>query len=542
MASQGIEIEKKYDVDDAAVVPSLAELPGVARVGEPHVATLEAVYFDTDRHTLASRHITLRRRTGGADAGWHLKLPAVVGDSTAGDSPASDSTSSHNEAAPQRREIHAPLGQPAVVPERLLAHLQAYLRGAGLIPVVRLETRRTTYPLYGEDGVHLADLADDRVQASALNGDGLSANEQSQQWREWELELVHGSPDLFPAAEEALAAAGARPARHGSKLARALGDAVTGDAQDAGDEADATGLPTAEPCKKSPATAVVTFYLAAQIREILAHDPGVRLEEPDAVHAMRSAVRRTRSALAAFRRLYSAVAVRRLLDELKWLGRILGAPRDAEVILERLRGQADELPEGPAAAAVKSSVEHELGGRFDSGYRKMQEVLMSARYFRLLDHLEAFRDHPPVRPQAEAPGRKVAAKLVDKAAKRLRRSHKAAKGARLGAPHETALHQVRKDAKRLRHVAEAAAPVHGKPAAKIAKAARRQQKILGELHDSVLARDLLARLGAAPDLPEAVASAYATLGERQEELGAAAESKYRKAWKKSRKFLQRGVI
>ena len=167
---------------------------------------------------------------------------------------------------------------------------------------------------------------------------------------------------------------------------------------------------------------------------------------------------------------------------------------------------------------------------------------MSGRYFRLLDDLEAFRDHPPVRPQAEAPGRKVAAKLVDKAAKRLRRSHKAAKGARLGAPHETALHQVRKDAKRLRHVAEAAAPVHGKPAAKIAKAARRQQKILGELHDSVLARDLLSRLGTAPDLPEAVASAYATLGERQEELAAAAESKYRKAWRKSRKFLQRGVI
>ena len=70
MASQGIEIEKKYDVDEAAVVPSLAELPGVARVGEPHVATLEGVYFDTDRHALASRHITLRRRMGGAAAGW----------------------------------------------------------------------------------------------------------------------------------------------------------------------------------------------------------------------------------------------------------------------------------------------------------------------------------------------------------------------------------------------------------------------------------------------------------------------------------------
>ncbi|MBT2534241.1 CYTH and CHAD domain-containing protein [Arthrobacter sp. ISL-48] len=534
MASQGIEIEKKYDVDEAAVVPSLADLPGVARVGEPHVATLEAVYFDSDRHTLASRHITLRRRTGGADAGWHLKLPA-------GTSDGSDSPAGQDSAAPQRREVHAPLGQPAVVPDRLLAHVQAYLRGAGLAPVVRLETRRTTYPLYAEDGVHLADLADDRVQSQALTGDaqsggGLSGDGQTQQWREWELELVHGSPDLFPAAEDALAAAGASPARHGSKLARALGEAADTREPDDGEPS------TAAPGKKSPASAVVTAYLAAQIREILAHDPGVRLEEPDAVHTMRSAVRRTRSALSAYRSLYSAVAVRRLRDELTWLGRILGAPRDAEVIMERLRRHMDELPEGPAVALVKSSVEHELGGRFDSGYRKMQEVLLSERYFRLLDDLEEFRDSPPVRPEGTASGRKMAAKLVEKAAKRLRRSHQAAKGARRGAQHETALHQVRKDAKRLRHVAESASPVHGKRAAKIAKAARRQQKILGELHDSVLALELLGRLGAGPDLPEAVASVYVTLRMRQAQLAAEAESTYRKAWKKSRKLLQRGVL
>jgi inorganic triphosphatase YgiF len=54
MASQGIEIEKKYDVGDDATVPALEELPGVARVGTPRSAVLEAVYFDTDQHTLAS--------------------------------------------------------------------------------------------------------------------------------------------------------------------------------------------------------------------------------------------------------------------------------------------------------------------------------------------------------------------------------------------------------------------------------------------------------------------------------------------------------
>ncbi|MDQ0677386.1 CHAD domain-containing protein [Arthrobacter pascens] len=561
MASQGVETEKKYDVGEAAVVPSLADLPGVARVGEPHLAILEAVYFDTDRQALAFRHITLRRRTGGTDAGWHLKLPAEssaeAAAGTASGAKSGAKTVTGSDAEPQqRRELIAPLGQPAVVPDILLAHLYAYLRGADLAPVVRLETHRTTYPLYGEASEHLADLADDRVQAEALGGasiGGASLDEagpdgagRTQRWREWEVELVHGGPELFPAAEDALAAAGARPAQHGSKLARALGGTRPISEPDQGD-ADEEAAETEDtagtaPGKKSPASSVVTAYLAGQIHQILAHDPGVRLEEPEAVHNMRSACRRVRSALAAYRRLYSAVAVRRLRDELRWLGRILGGPRDAEVMRDRLLGHVDELPPGQAAAAVKERVERELGDRYNAGSRKLQEVLLSERYFRLLDDLEAFRDHPPVRPEGAAPARKVAGKLVGKAAKRLRRSHKAAKDARRGAPHETALHQVRKDAKRLRHLAESLHPVYGKRAAKIAKAAHRQQKILGEFHDSVIAADLLAKLGSGPDLPEPVASAYVTLRTRQVQLAADAESKYLKARKKSRKFLKGGVI
>src|SRR3712207_5651879 len=47
MASQGLEVEKKYDVGNDAIVPALQNLAGVARMGEPHTAQLEAVYFDT---------------------------------------------------------------------------------------------------------------------------------------------------------------------------------------------------------------------------------------------------------------------------------------------------------------------------------------------------------------------------------------------------------------------------------------------------------------------------------------------------------------
>ena len=543
MASQEVEVEKKYDVGNDAEVPDLAELPGVARVGEPRVDTLEAVYFDTERHALAARGITLRRRTGGFDAGWHLKLPPEpLGSSK--DAGSKDEASGSASAPQRRRELRAPLGQPDVVPDSLLAYVLAYLRGDASAPVVRLETQRTTYPLYGDDGVHLADLADDRVSAHVLRDTSAPGEEpRTQQWREWELELVHGSPELFLAAAKILAAAGARPAGHGSKLAKALQGARTAKAPETpAPKTPAPGSSPPPPGKKGPVSDLLIAYLAGQIREILAHDPGVRLEQPEAVHDLRSATRRARSALAAYRRLYSAATVRRLRDELKWLAGMLGSPRDAEVMLDRLREHSAELPPGPASKAAADRLEEELGNTLDTAYRKLQKTLLSERYFRLLDDLEAFRDQPPTRPDGAAPARKAAGKLAGKAAKRLHRAARTAKRARRGTQHETALHQVRKDAKRLRHVAESVGPVQGKRAKKIAKAAHRQQKILGDFQDSVVARGLLAKLAAAPDLPEDVASALVTLHTRQVQLAAEAEAKYWKERKKSRTVLRGKVL
>ena len=534
MTAEGLETEKKYDVDAGTPVPDLAAIPGVGRAGEPREAQLEAVYFDTEEQVLAARRITLRRRTGGTDAGWHVKLPP---------GPATD------EGPGSRREIHAPLGQADVVPAKLLAHLHAYLRGADPVPVARLNTRRITHALYGDDGVHLADLLDDTVEAELLRGAGQQPAGQKLQWREWELELVHGKPELFTAAAEVLAAAGARPSAHESKLRRALGESLPETrAADAGAKQPGGGKPD----NKRSASAVVSEYLNGQIDEMLANDARVRLEEPDAVHAMRSATRRMRSALGVYRKLYGGGAVGRLRDELKWLGRILGTPRDAEVMQDRLRTSLGKLPPGEGADEVKQRIERELGTRLDAGYRRTLEVLLTDRYFRLLDDLEDFRDHPPVRPSA-APARKAARKLVGKSAKRLRRAHKSALrvkngpgerpgiGHRDATAHETALHQVRKDAKRLRHAAETMDPVFGRRAARLAKAAHKQQKILGDHHDGVVARIFLGKLAGGPDLPEPVAAAYGALLKREEKSAAKAEAKYRKAHRKSRKLIRRGL-
>ncbi|MCZ1009998.1 CYTH domain-containing protein [Streptomyces lydicus] len=79
MADTVREIERKYEVDGGAQLPDLAGVDRVATVAEAGVEELDARYYDTPDQRLAVDAITLRRRTGGRDAGWHLKLPVAPG-------------------------------------------------------------------------------------------------------------------------------------------------------------------------------------------------------------------------------------------------------------------------------------------------------------------------------------------------------------------------------------------------------------------------------------------------------------------------------
>lgn len=137
------------------------------------------------------------------------------------------------------------------------------------------------------------------------------------------------------AAQPALEAAGAAPSAHAAKLARALGpawpEARTAEARPAR--------------KKGPLRDVVTSYVGAQLNELLTHDAGVRQDVPDSVHQMRSAARRTRSVLWTYRTLFTKGAVAGLERDLQRLGRILGRPRDAEVMRERILANLHALPE-----------------------------------------------------------------------------------------------------------------------------------------------------------------------------------------------------
>jgi hypothetical protein len=219
--AEHLEIEQKFDVDPGFARPSFAGLAGVTEAA-PALHLLSATYFDTADQRLAAAKITLRRRTGGPDEGWHLKLPAGAG---------------------ARREVHAPLGGPeGEVPASLLSRVAEVTSGLPVAPIAQLNTERSVVTLTGPDGQVVAEVADDLVTAWRLplpgeepgelpeeeprapggTGGRPPGGQSVQQWREVEVEVPAAAPELQRAAADVLFAAGARPAGHGSKLARVL--------------------------------------------------------------------------------------------------------------------------------------------------------------------------------------------------------------------------------------------------------------------------------------------------------------------------------
>jgi inorganic triphosphatase YgiF len=204
-----LEIEQKFDVDEDFERPDFGALADALHEGitaaTPVRHHLAATYFDTPDARLAANKITLRRRTGGTDEGWHLKLP---------------------EGLDTRRELRAPLdghnGPDSEVPERLAGRVADVTGGLPLAPIAVLDTERTVVTLTGHDGRVLAEVADDLVTARRLGGSGGAAAGQPLRWREIEVEVPAASSALQKAAADLLRAAGARPGGHSSKLARLL--------------------------------------------------------------------------------------------------------------------------------------------------------------------------------------------------------------------------------------------------------------------------------------------------------------------------------
>ena len=438
--SRYLEVERKFEVFESTVRPSFEGLSSVARVERSPSQKLDAVYFDTPAHDLAAHRVTLRRRTGGPDAGWHIKLPA---------------------GPDARTEVRAPLGAETgdTVPEELLDIVLAIVRDRPVGPVARISTTRAVDMLYAPDGTAVAEFCDDDVVAQA-EGD----EEPEQRWREWELELAEGAdPSLLDRLTYRLLDAGAAVAGHGSKLARVLEGAES-------HEPDAVELePPADPVHRA---------VAEQVEQLLVWDRAVRADTYDSVHQMRVTTRKIRSLLQASEDAFGISDDAWVLDELRQLAAVLGVARDAEVLAERYEKALDELPAELVRGPVRERLIEGAKKHYKSGLRRSLVAMRSQRYFRLLDALEGLVATQAVPTQ---PGVEPAPLTIDSAYKRVRKAAKAAAEA-ADTEKDEALHRIRKGAKRLRYTAAATGD------SRVSERAKTIQTLLGDHQDSVVSR------------------------------------------------------
>ncbi len=523
------EIERKYAAGAPAAlaaVTSMTGAAGVAAVSRHDEQILDAVYYDTEDLRLIRAGVTLRRRTGGSDAGWHLNLPAgadtrdeirlplaapaakPAGEPAAGMAGKKAARTAPGTAARAagKPEVMA-RGEPAGrVPGELASLVRARTRGAALAPVVRMRTSRGVLRLLDDAGRTLAEIAADHVSAEPADGSAAVS------WDEIEAELVTGDRDLLEAVDGRLRAAGARPAATATKLERALGKRLRAARRPAGDRAGDAAGEGSPLTPRSPAGGVVLAYVRQQALAITRLDPLVRRDEPDAVHQMRVATRRARSVLQAFGEIIERERTRPLCDELKWLAAVLGQARDAEVLLARFTGELAAIP----AELVQGPVGTRIAGHFTAQLEHARAAavreLDGQRYLSLLDDLDALLADPPLTPLAAGKARSVLARPVRRAGRRLRRALASVPAA---GDKDTAIHQARKAAKRARYAAEAAMPALGRQATRQAATAKELQGLLGDHHDSVVARTVLRGLAGDARAAGEDTFTYGVLHERQ---------------------------
>jgi CHAD domain-containing protein len=457
-------LTRTFTADDGFRLPPLSELLDGARAdpaagplaeGDPVRQEVAATWFDTADLRLAAAGLTLRRTTGGDAPGWHVQVPA---------------------GSTLRSPVRLSLpGDARTVPVALRRLLWAQTLGAPLRPVAASTSDRTVRRLVDATGHVVVQVADDRTTTSAVRaGDG-------------------GQPRTDVPGREIEVSTGADTGDLLSAAARRLRDRGLADAPDAHGLAELLPVPRREheqpaPTRATPAGDVLLAHLGEQIRQVRAQDLPVRLDAPDAVHKMRVATRRLRSALTTFKSLVDADEARRLRGELRWLAGELGAARDAEVMGARIRTAAE------AAGADAGGAVEELGADYRTAHDRVLAELDGRRYQELLTSLDGLLTAPPLRPRAGRRAGKVlprrVARSYDEVSTLLARADELPEGAE----REELLHDARKSAKRARYAGESVAAVFGEPALAFAAAMEDVQEALGEHHDSVVVRERLRAL------------------------------------------------
>jgi len=256
-------------------------------------------------------------------------------------------------------------------------------------------------------------------------------------------------------------------------------------------------------------------------------DPLVRDDVPDAVHQMRVSIRKLRSILKTYASCFDRSVTDPIRVELGWLGAVLGRPRDLEVLRDHLA----EVVRADTWIDARLRAEHR--GAHDAAVGAMS----SDRYAALLRDLGGWRTALPWRDGHDRPAHKRLSRALERACASLQRTAASAAAAP-AAERTTALHDVRRAAKRVRYAAEPLVPLLGPDARRKVRAAERLQTTLGKHHDAVVAADETGRLARAALAEDGDAATLGLLRARLEHEAAGHELAFAQEWKKVRKRLQ----
>ncbi len=455
-------------------------------------------YVDTTDWRLNRAGFTLRLRGGGRSAEATLKSMAPP-----------------TEGIRRRREVSEPLTK---------ADLEVLMENEGpvggrarliagkhpLTPLFEVRTVRRSFALL-LDGDEAGEIALDRTTIPVVDGG------EPVRLKRVEVELHDpDNPALASFVEELRDACGLRQATL-SKFEAGL--MALGRPTPRGTDLGPTNV------EDSMTVGQVAFaVLRGQLHIFLAKEGGTRLgEDPEELHDIRVAARRLRAAMSLFAESLPARAAG-LRDELKWIGRALGAVRDLDVQIQTIR-EWRAGADGQDRDSLED-VEALLAGRREGARRQLLEALDSPRYERLVGVLTGMLKRGPL--QRSIPGQipvlAAAPDLIQGPYKKLRKA-----GKRIDKGWDPAVyHRARIRSKRFRYALEFLSPVYGRPAARLAKRVEALQDLLGLHQDAQVAMGRLRELALDPSSPLSPGSVFA--------MGRIAERYARQADRARRRF------
>jgi len=266
----------------------------------------------------------------------------------------------------------------------------------------------------------------------------------------------------------------------------------------------------------------ISLALRSTIERLVEQMALVKLASgPEAIHQARVATRRLRSDLRTFEVLFDKEAMAGVRGELGWLGDLLGAVRDADILTARLEPSLDTAE----PTADQKQILGQLSRQKSRAQMDLLTAMNEARYAALVDSVTRLAKDPPLSDVAGAPADEFLPMIVQGTWRKLSRAVKKLDKH----PDDSRLHAVRIEAKRCRYAAEAAAPAVGVEAARFAEAVSALQQTLGDFNDAVVSAAWLT--DASSQMSPSTAFLAGALHEAQNGLARKARRRWPAAWK-----------